>query len=117
MNVYRKWDCMLQHRTQLAFKGKGEHKAEVNIPNMTYTNQHLKIELPHGLRDLVIVTDTIKVSFNLHIESTDKRGSNVKSEGSALAKRKVLMLCSKEVDRINNLYIYETLKELYLSRE
>ena len=108
---------MLQHRTQLAFKGKREHRAEVNILNMTYTNQHLKIELPHGLRDLAIVTDTIKVSFNLHIESTDKRGSNVKSEGSALAKRKVLMLCSKEIDRINNLYIYETLKELYLSRE
>ena len=108
---------MLQHRTQLAFKGKRGHRAEVNILNMTYTNQHLKIELPHGLRDLAIVTDTIKVSFNLYIESTDKRGSNVKSEGSALAKRKVLMLCSKEIDRMNNLYIYETLKELYFSRE
>ena len=77
----------------------------------------MKTELPNDLRDLVIVTDTIKVSFNLHIESTDKRGSNFKSEGSALAKRKVLMLCSKEIDRINNLYIYETLKELYFSRE
>ena len=100
---------MSEHRTQFAFKSMRKYIAEINIPNMTYPNQHVKIELPHGLSDLIIVLDTIKVTFNLPIESREKRRSIIKNEGRALAKKKVLMLRSKEIERINNSFIYDTL--------
>ena len=40
MNVYRELDPMVEHRTQFAFKGKREHIANVNMPNIAYPNQH-----------------------------------------------------------------------------
>ena len=66
---------MVEHRTQFPFKGKREHIAKVNMPNIAYPNQHIDIEIPHGSRDHVIVQDTVKITFNLYIESTDKARS------------------------------------------
>ena len=62
----------VEHRIQFAFKGKREHIANVNIRNIAYLNQHTDIEIQHGSRDHVIVPDTIKITFNLDIESTNK---------------------------------------------
>ena len=87
---------------QFAFKGKREHIAKVNMPNITYPNQHTDIEIPHGSRDHVIVPDTVKITFNLDIESTDKTFSVVKNVGRALVKKKVFVLVSKDIDTINN---------------
>ena len=92
MSVYRELDPMVQHRTQFAFKGKREHIGKVNMPNIAYPNQHIDIEIPHGSRDHVIVPDTVKITFNLDIESTDKGRSIVNNVGRALVKKKVLML-------------------------
>ena len=39
MNVYGELDPMVEHRTQLAFKGKREHIAKVNMPNIAFPNQ------------------------------------------------------------------------------
>ena len=75
---------MVEHRTKFAFKGKREHLAKVNMPNIAHPNQHINIEIPHGLRDHVIVPDTIKITFNLNIESTDKTRSIVNNVGRAL---------------------------------
>ena len=72
MTVYGKLDLMVKHRTQFSFKGKREHISKVNISNIAYSNQHIDIEIPHGSRDHVIVPDTVKITFNLDIESTDK---------------------------------------------
>ena len=55
MSIYRELDPMPERRTKIAFKGKREYIAKVNIPNMAYPNQHVDIEIPHGLRDHVIV--------------------------------------------------------------
>ena len=63
---------MVEHRTQCAFKGKREHKVKVNIPNIAYPNQHNDIEISHGSRYHVIVPGTVKITFNLDIESKDK---------------------------------------------
>ena len=114
MSVYRELDPMVGHRTQFAFKGKSEHIAKVNI---AYPNQHNDIEIPYGLRDHVIVPDTVKITFNLYIESTDKARSVVNNVGRALVKKKVLMLGSKDIDTINNSDIYDTYKDLYLSEK
>ena len=87
MTVYTELDPMIEHRTQLAFKGKREHIAKVNIPNIAYPNQLTDIEIPHGSRDHVIVPDTVKITFNLDITSTDKACSVVKNVDRALVKK------------------------------
>ena len=87
------------------------------MPNMAYPNQHIDIEIPHGSRDHVVVPDTLKITFNLDIELTDKTRSIANNVGRALLKKKVLMLGSKEIDTINNADIYCTYKDLYLSEK
>ena len=83
---------MVEHRMQFAFKGKREHIAKVNMPNIAYPNQHIDIEIPHGSRDHVIVPDTVKIRFNLDIESSVKAPSVVNNVGRTLVKKKLVML-------------------------
>ena len=86
------------------------------MPNIAYPSQHIDIEIPHGSRDQVIVPDTVKITFNIDIESTDdKTRSVLNNVGRALGRKKVLMLGSKDIDTINNSDIYDTYKDLYLS--
>ena len=59
-----------------------------NMPNMAYPSQHINIEIPKDSRDHVIVPDTLKITFNLEIESIDKTRSIVNNVGWALVKRK-----------------------------
>ena len=92
MSIYRELDPMPEHRTQFTFKGKREHIAKVNMPNVAYPNQQTDIKTPHGSRDHVIVPDTVKITFNLAIESTDKTHSIGNNVGRALVEKKVLML-------------------------
>ena len=117
MSVYRELDPMVEHTTQFAFKGKREHIARVNTPNIAYPSQHTDIGILHSSRYHVIVPDTVKVTFNLDIESIDKTRSIVNNEGRALVKKKVLMLGSKYIDTINNSDVYDTYKDLYLSEK
>ena len=117
MSIYRELDPMPEHKTQSAFKGKREHIVMVNMPNMAYPNQHIYIEIPHALRDHVIVPDTIKITLNLDIESTGKTRSIVNNVGRALVKKKVLMLGSKEIYTNNNADIYDIYKYLEKERE
>ena len=105
---------MVEHRTQFAFKGKREHIAKVNMPNIAYPNQYSVIEIPHSSRDHVIVPDTVKITFNLDIESTDKTRSIVDNGGMAMVKKKVPMLGSKDIYNSN---VYDTYKDLYLSKK
>ena len=87
MSVYGELDPMVKHTTQFAFKGKREHIAKVSMPNIAYLGQHIDIEITHGSGDHVIVPDTIKIMFNLDIESTDKTRSIVNNVGRALVKK------------------------------
>ena len=117
MSAYGELDPMVEHRIQFAFKGKREHISKVNMPNIAYPSQHIDIEIPHGSINHVIVPDTVKITFNFYIESTDKARNVVNNVGRALVKKKVLMLGSKDTDTINNLDIYDTYKDLYLSEK
>ena len=90
---------------------------KVNMPNIAQPNQNNDIEIPHRSRDHVIVPDTVKITFNLDTESTDKARSVVNNVGRALAKKKVLMLGSKDIDTINNSDIYDAYRDLYLSKK
>ena len=87
------------------------------MPNKAYPNQHTDTEILHGSRDQVVVPDTVKITFNLDIESTDKTRSVVNNVGRALVNKKVLMLGSKDINTINNSDIYDTYKHLYLSKK
>ena len=117
MSVYGKLDLNVEHRTKFVFKSKREHIAKVNMPNIAYPNQRIHIEIPHGPRDYVIVPDTVKITFNFNIESTDKARSVADNVGRVLVKKKVLMLGSKEIDTINNADVFGTHKDLYLSEK
>ena len=50
----------------------------INRPNTVCPTKHTDIEIPHCSRDHVFVPDTIKIPFNLDIESADNTGSIVK---------------------------------------
>ena len=117
MSVCRELDPMVEHVTQFALKGKRKHIAKVNMPNIAYPNQHIDTEIPYGSRDRVIVPDNTKITFNLEIESTDKARGVANNVGSALVKKKVLMLGSKDTDTINNSNTYGTYKDLHLSEK
>ena len=120
VSVYVELDSMMKHRTQFAFKDKRDHISKVNIPNKAYPSQYIDIQIPHGsntTRDKVIIPNTVKITFNLDITSTEKARSVVKNAGRALVKQKVMVLGSKEVDTINNSDIYVTYKDLYLSKK
>ena len=65
--VYGELGPIVENRTKFAFKGKREHIAKVNMPNIAYPNQPIEIEIPRGSKDHVIVPDTIKITFNRDI--------------------------------------------------
>ena len=95
MIVYGELDPTKEHRTQFAFKGSREHIVKVDIPNIAYPNQHTDIEIPYGSIDDVVVPDTVKITFNLDIESTDKTHTIVKNVGRALVKKRCSCLAQK----------------------
>ena len=65
----------------------------------------------------VIVPNTVRITFNVDIESTGKPRNIVNNVGRTLVKKKVLMLGSKDIDTTNNSDIYETHNDLYLSEK
>ena len=87
MSAYGELDPMIEHKTQFAFKGKREHIATVNTPNIAYPGQHFKIIIPQGSADHVIVPDTVRITFDLETESTDKARSVVNNAGRTLVKK------------------------------
>ena len=117
MSVYGELDPMVEHKTQFAFKDKSEQIAKVNIPNIAYPSQHIDIAIPHVSKDHASIPDTIKITFNLDIESTDKTCSLVNNVGRALVRKKVLMLGSTDIDTISNSDICDLYKDFYLSEK
>ena len=78
MSNYGELDPMPEHRIKDTFKGKREQVANVNMPNVAYPSQHIDIVIPHGSRDqipFIIVSGTVKITFNLDIDSADKMPS------------------------------------------
>ena len=74
----RTWDAICLQR-QKRTNSQGQD-AQYSI---AYSNQHIDIEIPHGSRDHVIVPDTVKITFNLNTESTDKARSVVNNVGKS----------------------------------
>ena len=117
MSVYGGLDPMVEHRTQFAFKGKREHIAKVHMPNIAYSTQDIDIEIPHGSRDHLIIPDTVKITYNLDIKSTNKARSVVNNGGRTLVEKTVLMFDSKDIHTIHNSVIYDTYKDLDWSKK
>lgn len=102
---------MLEHGTQFGFRGKRVHIAKVYIPNLSYLNQYIEIEKPHGSRDHVVVPDTVKCMFYFDNQSADKTCSIVSNVVRVLVKEKVLVLESTEVNAIKNVDIFVLVKK------
>ena len=117
MSIYGELNPIAEHRIHETFDGTREHMVKSSMPNMAYPSQPIDIEIPKGSRNHVIMPDTLKITFNLEIKSTDKTCSVVNNVGRALVKKKKLTLGSTEIDTINNSDIYDTYKELYLSKK
>ena len=66
---------MADHRIQFAFKGKRKHLEKANMKDIAYPNQQTDVEIPHGSKDHVILPDTVKITFHLDIELTEKARS------------------------------------------
>ena len=61
MSIYgRELNPMIEKRTQVAFKGKREHIATTNTPNIAYSGQQFKIKIPKGSIDHVIYQIPLK---------------------------------------------------------
>ena len=45
------------------------------MKDIAYPNQQTDVEIPHGSKDHVILPDTVKITFDLDIESTEKARS------------------------------------------
>lgn len=65
MSIYGELDPMPEHKTQLVFNGKREHKTKVNISNLEIENQHIDIEITQALKNYVVVEQTIKITLFL----------------------------------------------------
>ena len=90
-------DPIKEKRTQFVFKGKREHIATINTPNIAYPGQHFKVKTPKGSTDHVIAPNTLKITFDLEIKSTDKARSVVNNVGRALVEKKCLGLVQKRL--------------------
>ena len=112
MSIYRELDPMAGHMTQFVFKGKREHISKVNIPNIAYPKQHIDIEIPKGLRDHVIIPGTVKITFNLDIESTNKTRSAVNNVGRALVKKRRSSLVQRVLTQLT-IQIFTTLTRTF----
>ena len=78
-------------RSQNTISHQGKNRAyiaKVNISNISHLIQHIDIEIPHGSRDHVIVPDTVKITFNLDINSTDIALNVVNNVSRVLVKKK-----------------------------
>ena len=70
------------------------------MPNLVYPNQHIDAGTRWFKRDHVIVPHIVKITFNLDIESTDKRC--IFDNVSRAMVKKVLIFGSQEIDVVNN---------------
>ena len=82
----------------------------INTPNQ------IQVKILKGSVDHIIVPNTLKITFDLELTSTDKARSVVNNVGRTLVK-KVLRFSLKEIDVINNPCIYDAYKGLYLSEK
>ena len=74
------------------------------------------IKVPYDLKKYAVVPGSIKITFNLYIESRNEKRRIANNVGRTLVK-KVVMPGSKETDRIKNTDVYDTYKDLYLSKK
>ena len=103
MSIYGELNPIAEHSIPEAFDGTREHMVKSNAPNMAYPSQHINIEIPKGSRDHVIVPDTLKLTFNLEIESRDKTQCIVNNVGRALVKKMSSNLFQQRLTRLATL--------------
>ena len=63
---------MSKKTTQSGFRGKIKYIAKVKKTNKACPNQHIHTKWPNDLRNHVIVSGVVNITFNLNMESTDK---------------------------------------------
>ena len=103
MSIYKELNPMVEHRIPEVFNGTREHMAKSNTPNMTYPSQHIDIKITKRSRDHVVIPNTLKITLNIEIESTDKTRSVVNNGGRALVKKRSSYLVQQRLTRLTTL--------------
>ena len=67
---------------------------------MAYPNQHTNTKIPHESRYPIIVPDTVKITFNLNIEPSEKTCSIVSNVRRAQAKKMCQCLDQRKLIRL-----------------
>ena len=83
MSIYGELNLIAEPRIPEAFVGTREHMVKFNKPNMAYPSRRHE----HRHRN------TLKITFNLQIESTDKTRRVINNVGRALFKKKGAHSC------------------------
>ena len=116
--MYSKHTIKPENHVELAYKGKCEHFVMPNVPNQGYPGQTIKLSIPRGSSDTIMVRETQQLTFNLDLESSkDKARSIVTNIGRNLVAKKTLSLGSTELEVIENADIFDTYKDLYLTKK
>ena len=79
MTIYKELDPTPENRIKFAFKGKHKKVLKVNIPKIGYPGQHIDVQIPSGSKDHTIVPNTLKLSFNVDVESAKEKTRNLVS--------------------------------------
>ena len=88
MSIYGELNPMAEHRIPEDLDGARVHMVKSTTPNTAYPSQYIEIEIPKVSRDHVIVPETLKITFNFEVESTDKTRSVLNNIGRALVKKR-----------------------------
>ena len=68
MSIYGELNPMPEHRIPEDLDKARVHMVKSNTPNTAYPSQHIEIEITKVSRDYVIVTETLKITFDFNTQ-------------------------------------------------
>ena len=115
--MYAEHTIQPENRIELGYKGKREHIVTPNVPNIAYPTQTIMVEIPRGSSDTTMIRDTQQLTFNIELSSSkDKTRTVVQNVGRNILAKKTLTLGSTEIETIENCDIFDTYKDLFLTK-
>jgi hypothetical protein len=108
-----KLDPYRRLRTPLGVKGVRQSVVNTHNPSTIAPNQQLLIRFPNlGAQD-VIVPGTVRLAFNLSLDSTDANRTLVQNLGRAVVKRTTIKISGQEVMSIDDSDILHCYQDLW----
>ena len=110
LNPYRKY------REPLGIKGVKQSVVTTHNPSVVDQGDRLTVRFPNLGRDDVIVPGTVKLAFEIELESEDPNRTVVQNLGRAIVKEITIKLDSREIFSLTDSDIFYTYVDLWLSK-